>query len=191
MIISIVIVEDTDNERDRLIRIVNKGVAELTLHLAGNFKDAETLLTGFKDKNIDLILLDIDLGINKMSGIEAVKAIRKISNNVKIIMCTKFTENNKIILSLALGANGYIEKTIGEDRILQAITEIFIDVLDDNQIVLTETTTAKDIEDWDSLSHIQLVVSIEKEFKIQFTSSEIQKWKNIGEIIDSIESKSV
>lgn len=39
-------------------------------------------------------------------------------------MCTKFTENNKIILSLALGANGYIEKTIGEDRILQAITDV-------------------------------------------------------------------
>ncbi|MFN8296428.1 MAG: acyl carrier protein [Chitinophagales bacterium] len=75
------------------------------------------------------------------------------------------------------------------DEILHAITNIFIDVLDDDKIVLTEVTTAKDIEDWDSLSHIQLVVAIEKQFKIQFTSIEIQNWKNIGEIIDSIESK--
>jgi acyl carrier protein len=73
--------------------------------------------------------------------------------------------------------------------ILEQLNEIFIDAIDDEDIRLAYETTADDVEGWDSLTHIQLVVAIEKNFKIRFTSNEIQSWKNVGELIDSIESK--
>ncbi len=74
-------------------------------------------------------------------------------------------------------------------NIIQELNEIFIDVLDLETISLTNQTTANDIEEWDSLSHIMLIVAIEKHFKIKFTSREIQQWKNLGEMIACIETK--
>jgi acyl carrier protein len=73
--------------------------------------------------------------------------------------------------------------------LLKQLDAIFIDVLDNPAISLTEQTTAMDIEEWDSLSHIQLVVAIERHFKVRFNSSEIQSWKNIGDMIRSINNK--
>ncbi|RYD93418.1 MAG: acyl carrier protein, partial [Sphingobacteriales bacterium] len=60
-----------------------------------------------------------------------------------------------------------------------------------DDIVLTTETTANDVDDWDSLNHIQLVVAIERKFKIRFGSQEIQNWKNIGDMIESIKAKIV
>jgi acyl carrier protein len=74
-------------------------------------------------------------------------------------------------------------------EILQQVEVIFRDVLDEENIVLTESTTADDVEGWDSLTHIQLIVAIEKYFKIKFTSKEILSWKNVGEMLDAIYSK--
>lgn len=75
-----------------------------------------------------------------------------------------------------------MEKT----EILEKVQEIFRDVLDNEDIILSFESKADDIEEWDSLTHIQLIVAIEKSFKIKFTSKEILSWKNVGEMIDSI-----
>jgi acyl carrier protein len=72
---------------------------------------------------------------------------------------------------------------------LKQVNAIFIDVMDNEDIILTSETTANDVDDWDSLNHIQLVVAIEKQFKIRFTSREIQGWNNVGEMVNSISSK--
>jgi acyl carrier protein len=78
-----------------------------------------------------------------------------------------------------------------KNEILLAVQDIFRDVLDEESICLSEETTASDVEGWDSLTHIQLIVAIEKQFKIKFTSKEILSWKNVGEMIDCIQGKGV
>lgn len=72
------------------------------------------------------------------------------------------------------------------NEVLDRVQEVFQDVLDDDEIVLTDQTTADDVDDWDSLSHIQLIVAVEKAFHVKFTSKEILSWKNVGELVDSI-----
>ena len=74
-------------------------------------------------------------------------------------------------------------------EIFEKLNEIFNDVLDCEGIKLEENTCADDIEEWDSLSHIQLIVAIEKELGIKFTSHEIMKWNNVGEMVDTILEK--
>lgn len=75
------------------------------------------------------------------------------------------------------------------NEIFSKLNDIFIDVLDLDEVELTDETSANDIEEWDSLSHIQLIVAIEKAFKIKFTSLEIMKWRNVGEMVNSMEEK--
>lgn len=75
-------------------------------------------------------------------------------------------------------------------EILEKLDVIFNDVLDpEKEVHLNERSCADDIEEWDSLSHIQLVVAIEKAFKIKFTSREIMKWRNVGEMVDTMLEK--
>lgn len=76
-----------------------------------------------------------------------------------------------------------------DKEIIQELNTIFKEILEIDQIYLSSDTTARDVDDWDSLNHIQLVVAIEKKFKIRFNSFEIQNWKNIGEMVQSISGK--
>ncbi|MFA4853497.1 MAG: acyl carrier protein [Bacteroidales bacterium] len=71
----------------------------------------------------------------------------------------------------------------------EQLNAVFCRVFDDNDIKITPEMTANDIDEWDSLSHVNLVVAIEKYFKIRFKSSEIMRWKNIGQMYDSIKEK--
>jgi len=74
-------------------------------------------------------------------------------------------------------------------ELLTKINEVFIDVLDDDQLQIAESTSAEDVDEWDSLNHIHLVVAIEKALKLRFTASEIQSWANVGEMMDNILKK--
>lgn len=76
-----------------------------------------------------------------------------------------------------------------KSQILDEVQEIFREVLDNEEIVLNNATTADDVDEWDSLTHIQLIVAIEKHFNIRFTSREILSWQNVGEMIDCIANK--
>lgn len=73
--------------------------------------------------------------------------------------------------------------------ILNQIQDVFCSVFEQAELTINENTTANDIEKWDSLTHIVLVVEIEKIFDLKFLSSEMTSWKSVGEMIDSIESK--
>lgn len=75
------------------------------------------------------------------------------------------------------------------DDIKAAMNEIFRDVLDNDDIELTRETTAEDIEEWDSLAHIGLIVAIEKHFKLKFSMMDVKPLKNVGEFIDLIQRK--
>jgi acyl carrier protein len=74
-------------------------------------------------------------------------------------------------------------------EILSQVQDIFRDHLEDDSIVLADATTANDVEGWDSLMHLQLIVAIENHFKVKFTSKEILQWKNVGEMISTIQGK--
>ena len=71
----------------------------------------------------------------------------------------------------------------------EQLASVFCRVFDDNDIKITSETTANDIDGWDSLSHVNLVVAIEKYFNIKFKSAEIMKWKNVGQMHESIVEK--
>lgn len=75
------------------------------------------------------------------------------------------------------------------EEILNKVTLIFRDVFDDDTLVITDSTNSSDIEDWDSLEHISLVVSMENEFGLKFDLKEVNKLANVGEMVDLIASK--
>lgn len=76
-----------------------------------------------------------------------------------------------------------------KEEIISQVNIIFCDVLENDEIRITGETSAADIEEWDSLSHIQLIVEIEKYFKLKFTAAEIFTWKNVGHMVDSINQR--
>ncbi len=69
------------------------------------------------------------------------------------------------------------------------LAEIVGEVFDDETVELTEATTAKDVEGWDSLSHIRFIVTVEQRFKIKFTSREVENLRNLGDLLKAINAK--
>ena len=74
-------------------------------------------------------------------------------------------------------------------EILVQVNIIFKEVLDNQELLINQETSANDVDDWDSLTHIQLIVAIEKHFKIRFKADEIKSFKNVGEMFSFIKLK--
>lgn len=72
------------------------------------------------------------------------------------------------------------------EAIYDKLNEVFQDVFDDDSIIVNAETTADDIEDWDSLEHINLVSAVEKTFGVKFTMAQVVGMKNVGEMVDVI-----
>ena len=77
--------------------------------------------------------------------------------------------------------------TAGE--IYEQLTEIFRDLFDDDTLVLRPETTAADVPGWDSFNHVNLIVAVEARFNIKFKTAEIEGLRNIGHLVEVIESK--
>jgi acyl carrier protein len=74
-------------------------------------------------------------------------------------------------------------------QIYSRLSEIFEDVFDEESIVLTPELSAKDVDGWDSLTHIRLMLTVEKAFKIKFSTSEVGKLENVGDLVRLIEAR--
>ena len=78
---------------------------------------------------------------------------------------------------------------ISKDDIKKRLNAVFRDVFDDETIAISDEMTAKDIDTWDSLMHITLVVAVEKEFGVKLNAGEIGKLKNVGEILSLLAAR--
>ena len=75
---------------------------------------------------------------------------------------------------------------MNRDEVLAKVTEVLREEFEDDELEVTDETTAADVEEWDSLAHLSLIHEIEVAFKIKFSIGEIQEFKNVGEMVDSI-----
>lgn len=74
-------------------------------------------------------------------------------------------------------------------EIKERLQNIFREIFDDSSIILKDEISAKDIEEWDSLTHVQLIVAVESEFHVNFETAEISELKNVGDFISLIRKK--
>ena len=75
------------------------------------------------------------------------------------------------------------------NEIYERLNEVFQDVFDDDSLTVNPNTTAADIEDWDSLSHITLMAAVEDEFRMKFSMKEVVEMKNVGEMVTIIAAR--
>jgi acyl carrier protein len=76
-----------------------------------------------------------------------------------------------------------------QPQIYSRLAEIFRNLFDEDSLQLTPGLSAKDIDGWDSLTHIRLILTIEKAFKVKFSTAEIGKLENVGDLVSLIESR--
>ena len=84
---------------------------------------------------------------------------------------------------------GEMEDKMTREAVFETLNEVFRDVFDDESISVTENTTSNDIEDWDSLEHINLLAAVEQEFGVKFNMGQEVSMKNVGEMADIIISQ--
>ena len=75
------------------------------------------------------------------------------------------------------------------EEVYETLNEVFRDVFDDESIEVNDSTTSDDIEEWDSLEHINLIAAVEQEFGMKFSMGQVVTMKNVGEMVDIILSR--
>ena len=75
---------------------------------------------------------------------------------------------------------------MNRDEIFKKLNEVFRDIFDDDSITLTDSTTASDVEGWDSLMHISLINAVQDEFGMKFAMKDVTGMKNVGQMVDLI-----
>jgi acyl carrier protein len=78
---------------------------------------------------------------------------------------------------------------MNQDVLLPRLNEVFRSVFDDPELTVSLTTTAKDVPGWDSIVHITLVIEVEREFNVKFQMAEIEKLRNVGDLVAILETK--
>ncbi len=78
---------------------------------------------------------------------------------------------------------------MSREEIYDRLREVFIDVFDNEDIVINDNTTSADITEWDSLMHITLIGVIEDEFNIKFDMNDLASMKNVGVMVDMIQAR--
>lgn len=78
---------------------------------------------------------------------------------------------------------------MSREELYERLNEVFRDVFDDDDITVNDATTAKDVDGWDSLEHINLINAVEQEFGVKFPMGKIVSMKNVGEMADFIASQ--
>lgn len=73
--------------------------------------------------------------------------------------------------------------------IYSKLTTVFRDALDDDSLELTPELSANDIEEWDSLTHVRLILSVEKAFSVRFSTAELSQFENVGQLADMVSEK--
>jgi acyl carrier protein len=76
-----------------------------------------------------------------------------------------------------------------EPQIYTRLSELFQDVFDDDSIEVTPKLSAKDVDGWDSITHIRMILTVEKAFKIKFSTSEVGKLENVGDLAALIKAR--
>jgi acyl carrier protein len=80
---------------------------------------------------------------------------------------------------------------MNREQILQMVTDILRDILQQPSLVITEQTTADTVERWDSINHVNILMTVERTFKIRFSLGEIKQLRNVGEMVALVEKKIV
>jgi acyl carrier protein len=78
---------------------------------------------------------------------------------------------------------------VDEAQVYERLTQVFHDIFDDDSISVTPELSAKDVDGWDSVTHIRLVLTVEKAFKIKFSTSEINNLKDVGDLATLIKAR--
>jgi acyl carrier protein len=78
---------------------------------------------------------------------------------------------------------------MNKDAILDKLLAVFRDVFEDDELEISATTTADDVDGWDSLMHVSLMINVERAFGVKFSSTQVASLKNVGELIDLVTAR--